>query len=392
MWGIAAWLLWRSKVPGSLRLPHVDTAATFPAAELRRVDSYNHVSSLLWLAGVLVELVVFGIYAWWGPRFARESAAGPVGTGMLLGMLGFGLLWLVDVPFKVVELWWDRRHGVSHESYVTAVLGGWFALGFEFVLLCVALGIVMGLARWIGHRWWILAAPLFVGIVVLDALAVPYLVHTHPAADYPGLSASVATLEREAHVGHVPVRIQDVSTDTTLPNAETEGIGPSRRVVVWSTLLDGRFSNGEIRVVIAHELGHVARNHIWKSVGWEALFLFPETFLISVAVRRRGGMGEPAAVPLAVFAFVVIGLVALPVRNVISRHMESEADWLALQTTHDPADARALFASFVPTALSDPAPPTREYVLLDDHPTVEQRIAMVRAWKSRYAASSDHEP
>ncbi len=202
----------------------------------------------------------------------------------------------------------------------------------------------------------------------------------------------MASLERKAHVGHVPVRIQNVSTDTTLPNAETEGIGPSRRVVVWSTLLDGRFTNGEIRVVIAHELGHVARNHIWKSAGWEGLFLFPETFLIGLIVRRRGGMGEPAAVPLAVFAFVVIGLVVLPARNVISRHMESEADWLALQTTHDPRDASALFAAFVPTALSDPSPPTWEYIFLDDHPTVDQRIAMVRAWKSRYAASSAQEP
>jgi Zn-dependent protease with chaperone function len=311
---------------------------------------------------------------------------------MLLGMLGFGLLWLVDVPFRVVELWWDRGHGVSHESYLAVTLGGWFALGFEFALLCVALGIVMALARRVGHAWWLLAAPLFVGLVPLDAFVAPYLVSTRPASDDPALAASVGALERRAHVGHAPVRIQDVSTDTSLPNAETEGIGPSRPVVVWSTLLDGRFSSGEIQVVVAHELGHVARAHIWKSMGWEALFLFPEAFLISVALRRRGGMGEPASVPLAVFVFVVFGLAALPVRNVISRHMESEADWLALQTTKDPRDATALFASFVPTALSDPSPPTWEYLFLDDHPTVDQRLAMVRAWRSRYATSVAQEP
>jgi STE24 endopeptidase len=140
--------------------------------------------------------------------------------------------------------------------------------------------------------------------------------------------------------------------------------------------------------VVAHELGHVARDHIWKSAGWDGLFLIPETFLISLLVRRRGGMGEPAAVPLAVFAFVAIGLVALPARNVISRHMESEADWLALQTTKDPKDAKNLFKTFVPTALSNPNPPTWEYLFLENHPTIDQRIAMVETWQTRYATSA----
>ena len=61
--------------------------------------------------------------------------------------------------------------------------------------------------------------------------------------------------------------------------------------------------------------------------------------------------------------------------------MEAEADWLALQTTRDPRDATALFRSFVPTGFSDPNPPTWEYLLAEDHPTVDQRIAMVRAWR-----------
>ena len=70
---------------------------------------------------------------------------------MLLGMLGFGLLWLAEVPRTVLETWWDRRHHVSHASYWHAVLGGWLLLGLAFVLLfCVALLIVMGLARLVG--------------------------------------------------------------------------------------------------------------------------------------------------------------------------------------------------------------------------------------------------
>ena len=386
VWAVCAWLLWRSSVPSSLHLAHIDTAATYPAAALHRADGYDRGASLLWLAGVVIELVVFALYAWKGAVFARESAAGPVGTGLMLGMIGFGLLWLAEIPATVLTLWWDRRYGVSHQSYLSAILGGWLLLGFTFLSLCAALAVVMGLARWVGDWWWLPAAPVFVGLATLFAFVTPYLIQTHPIED-PALKSIVAQLERREGV-HVPVRIEDISSDTSLPNAEATGLGPSRRVIVWSTMLDGRFSDGEIRVVLGHELGHLKSNHIWKSVGWYALFALPGAYLISRITRRRGGMGEPAAVPLAVFTLVVLSLLALPFQNAITRHMEAEADWRALQATRDPKDASALFKSFVGEALSNPSPPTWEYLLLEDHPTIDQRVAMVRAWQARYATSA----
>jgi STE24 endopeptidase len=385
VWALSAFLLWQSTVPASLHLPHVDTAATFPRAVLDRADSYDHVASLIAVLGLLVSIAAFAVYARIGPGFARESAAGPIGTGMLLGMLGFGLAWLAEVPFTLLSIWWDRRHDVSHESYWKAVVGGWLVLGFAFVLLCVALLIVMGLARAVGDWWWLLAAPVFVGLVALFAFGAPYLEPTHPIAD-PQLAATVVALEKRAHTGHVPVRIEDVSGSA--PNAVTEGIGPSRRVVIWDTLLDGRFTPGEVKVVIAHELGHAKREHVLKSIGWYALFAFPGAWIISRVTRRRGGMGEPAAVPLALLTLVVLELLALPLQNAITRHMEAEADWRALQTTRDPKDAESLFEKFVPITLEDPSPPTWEYLLGENHPTIDQRIAMVRAWKARYATSA----
>jgi STE24 endopeptidase len=385
VWAVSAYLLWQTTVPSSLHLPHVDTAATFPRAVLHRADSYDHVASLLGVLALLLSVVVFAVYAWWGPGFVRDSAAGPLGTGMLLGMLGFGLAWVAEVPFALLGIWWDRRHHLSHESYWKAVLGGWLVLGFAFVLLCVALLIVMGLARLVGDWWWLLAAPVFIGLVALFAFGSPYLEPTHPITD-PRLAATVAALEKRAHTGHVPVRIEDVSGSS--PNAVTEGIGPSRRVVLWDTLLDGRFTPGEVKVVVAHELGHAKRQHVPKSIAWYALFAFPGAWVISRVTRRRGGMGEPAAVPLALLTLVVLELLALPLQNAITRHMEAEADWRALQTTRDPKDAQSLFEKFVPITLEDPSPPTWEYLLGENHPTIDQRIAMVRAWKARYATSA----
>ena len=287
----------------------------------------------------------------------------------------------------MLELWWQRRHHLSNVGYASYLFGDWVTLGGEFVFLCFALAIVMGLARTLGERWWIAAAPAFVGLALLFAFIGPYLTPTHRLQN-PGLRAVATQLEAKERVGHVPIDVETVHDVTSLPNAEAMGVGPSRRVVLWDTLIDGRFTPPELEIVIAHELGHLARNHIWKDVGWYALFAFPGAFLIARLTRRRGGMGEPAAVPLSLLLLVVLGLLALPLENAISRHQEAEADWMALRTTHDPAAATALFRRFVPTTLDEPSPSTFDYVLLENHPTIMQRIAMAQA----YATSATQSP
>ena len=72
-----------------------------------------------------------------------------------------------------------------------------------------------------------------------------------------------------------------------------------------------------------------------------------------------------------------------PLESAVSRHLEAEADWVALTTTADPRNAEALFEEFTRIALADPSPPTWAYVLFSTHPTVEQRIAMARAFAAR---------
>jgi STE24 endopeptidase len=241
----------------------------------------------------------------------------------------------------------------------------------------------MGLARAVGRWWWLPAAPVFVALVALFAFVDPWLVPTHRLND-PALAAAARTLERREGVRGVPVVVQDVHDTTSLPNAEAMGIGPSRRIVVWDTLVDGRFGPRELRVVVAHEVGHIAHQDIWRQVGWFALFAFPGAFLVGWATRRRGGMGEPGAIPLSLLVLVALQLAALPAQNAISRHIEAAADWSALGATHDPAAATALFRRFVPTTLDEPSPGTLDYLLLENHPTIMQRLAMVQAWRARH--------
>jgi STE24 endopeptidase len=272
-------------------------------------------------------------------------------------------------------------------SYLAVTVGNWLALGGTFVFLCVALAIVMGLAGPLGNWWWLPAAPCFVGLVLLFSFVTPYLLGGSRLDD-PGLRAATTRLERVEHVHGVPVK---VLTGMKEPNAVATGLGPSRRVFLWDTIVEPPFTQRQVEVVIAHELGHLAHNHIWRNVGWYALFAFPGAFLLAAGTRRRGGMREPVAVPLSLFLLVVLNLAAQPLQNVVTRHMEAEADWSALRATRDPKAATGLFEQFVPATLMEPDPPTWDYVLLENHPTIMQRLAMVQAWR-RYAASDAQSP
>ena len=382
-WVVAAWLLARSVVPRDLELPAVDVDAVFGSGFVARAERYERFLYVNWALSQVAVLGTLAVYARRGARLARESAAGPIGTGMLLGMLGIALAWLAGLPFSVLALWWDRRHGLSRVAYVDVVLGGWLALAGAFLALTLGLVVVMWLARWLGSWWWLPAALALGSIAAVLVFAEPYLATGLEPPSDQRLEQSYERLARAEGVDGVTLRVQKVSGDTSQANAYAFGLGPSRRIVVWDTLLDGRFADGEVDVVLAHELGHQSSHHIAKAIGWFVLFALPAALVVMLVTRRRGGMGDPASVPLALLVVALLALAAMPAQNVVSRRMESEADWKALETTRDPTAARGLFRELAVTSLGDPSPPTWAYVAFATHPTLAQRVAMADAWAQR---------
>ena len=339
----------------------------------------------LYLDWVLAEVALLGtllLYAWRGAGYTRESAAGPIGTGMLLGMLGLAIVWLVQLPFRLAAHWWDRRYDLSDLDYLTWVFDDWAVLGAEFLSICVALLIVMGLARWLGERWWLPGAAVFVGIAALFTFVAPYLDYTtEPLRDKTLLTAA-ERYERELRLPDLPIRVEEVSLDTDQANAYAYGFGPSRRVVLWDTILADPFGTGEQKVVLAHELAHHSQDHLPEGLGWFAIFGVPGAWILMRATRGRGGMGQPEAVPLALLVVAVLQLALAPAGNWISRRMEAEADWKALQVTRDPASLERLMVGLSKTSLGDPDPPGWTQLMLGTHPTLEDRVAMARAWRA----------
>lgn len=367
-------------MPSGLELPSV--ALGIDPNTVDRAKRYETFFRVEFVVSQLVLLGVLALYAWKGIRFAKESAAGRIGTGMMLGMLGMALVWLSQVPFRLAEVWWDRRYDQSDAGYVEALFANWFALGAEFLFISFALAVVMALAGRFPQRWWIGAAPFFVGLGALFAFVFPYLSATE-RLDRPDLQRANREFSAAQGMEPVPLEQEDVTDFTSAPNAYAAGFGPTKKIVLWNTLLDGRFTDGEIEVVLAHEIGHHSRRHILEGIAWYALFAFPGAWLIAVTTRRRGGMARPAAVPLSLLVLVALNLLSTPVYNLISRHMEEESDWMALETTRDPDAAASLFRRFTEESLNDPDPPAWSYLLFDSHPSVKQRIGLAEAWSRR---------
>jgi STE24 endopeptidase len=381
-WVVAAWLLWRTSVPGSLNLPHVDPNREFGAAILRRSARYDGVLRWLWVAATLAQLGTLVVLALLGRRMARAWELGRVGTGVMVGAVTTLALWGVGLPFGFVSLWWGRRYGIERQTYWEWALSQWPGVLGQVAGLTIALTILLLLAGRFRQHWWLVAGPLFVLIGLVLVLVLPYLqtIGTRPMHKTE-LAGQIRQLARKEGVGRTPVRIDKVRDETTAANAMATGIGPSARVFIWDTFLDGRFTPGEIKVVAAHEFGHVAHRHIWKGIGWSALITIPGFFVVAVLTRRRGGMDKPKVVPFALLVLAVFGLLIMPFGNAVSRRYEAEADWSALQATQDPGNAEGVFRKFTVYDLSQPNPPGWWYVWIDDHPTVVQRIAMARAWR-----------
>jgi STE24 endopeptidase len=381
VWGVHA--LWTSVELPSLDLPQLDPHTYFSDSFLDRSATYGRFMSVLWLLGTATLIAVLVVYARNGERLARESAAGRVGTGLLLAMLGFAIVWLAEVPFDLAALWWQRRYDVSHQGYVTHLVNGFLGLGSQFVFVCLGFAILMGLAGVLRHWWWLAAVPCFVALALVSSFVSPYLIPDTSPIETPSLKAEAQALERIEGAPDARLRVQNVHRFTTAPNAESTGLGPTRTVVLWDTLLND-FSPAEIRLVLAHEIGHLAHDDPLRRIGWIALFLVPALGLVALFTRRRGGLEWPEAVPLALLILVVTQLVAGPLLNAAFRREEAAADWAALEATREPQTDRALMHKLATKSLADPEPPSWAYGLFEDHPTIMQRIALARAWEERH--------
>lgn len=383
-WLTAAWFLWQTSVPDDLTLPELSAGQFFDERVLEEAADYERVERLIVVASIVATLVALVFLVRKIPPLARATGLGPIGSGMIVGMLMLVVLWAVDLPFSIALRWWAVDHELARGGWIDWLLEPWAVLGGSIGFIMLQIAVVMGFARKYPRFWWIPVPPIFLAITVLFMFVSPYLLAFGvDRPQDPQLRREADVLAERVGAEGTPVDVEKVSDLTTQPNAFAAGLGPTERIVLFDTLLDGRFEDDEVEVVVAHEFAHIAREHIPKGLGWSVLFAFPIAFLVAEITRRRGGLGDPAVLPFGALVLVVINLAASPIGNEISRRYEAEADWVALEATRDVDGAQGLFEGFGKESLHHPDPPAWWHILFGSHPTLMERIEMAEAWRRR---------
>ena len=376
-WLVAAVLLWRAELP-DLKPSEVDPASVFSAEYLERSERYQRFNRVNWILATLVQLLVLYACVRLAPRFRLRGILG----GVLLGCGTLVALWLARLPFAVAGQWWRRRYDVSDAGYGRILVDPWLERLGGLAAAALAIALFMLLARRLGDRWWLVGGPAFAVVGAAFLLAQPFLLAPRLAALRDReLTAEIQELAREQGLGEVDVEVRDASRRTRALNAEFYGLGPTKRIVLWDTALE-RLTRPELLVLVAHEFGHVEAHHVWKGVGWLFLFAVPGAYVIARVTRRRGGLSEPAAVPLALLTLTLLQLALLPVSNAITRRYEREADWRGLQAEPRPRAFEGLTVKLTQAALGQPEPPRWARVILGTHPTPMERIELARSLRA----------
>ncbi|MFQ5962613.1 MAG: M48 family metallopeptidase [Candidatus Methylomirabilales bacterium] len=258
----------------------------------------------------------------------------------------------------------------------------------EVVLLLPTVNLLYLFIRREPVRWFLPATGVLGGLILLLTFLAPVVIdplfHTFTPLKDADLKGRVLRLADRAGMPVEEVLEVDASRRTVKGNAYVTGFGRTKRIVLYDTLLK-RSSPDEVEVVLAHEMGHRIHHHIWKGMGLSILALFLGLGMAGLVLRwgtARGLLahpGDPAGLPLLVLTLLVLSLATLPLRNVISRHFERQADLAALQLSGNREAYIKVEVDLARSNLSDITPPRWAVLFLYTHPPVLDRIAVAEA-------------
>ncbi|HET8977126.1 MAG TPA: M48 family metalloprotease [Solirubrobacteraceae bacterium] len=370
----------------------VDLQMYFSAEEIARGRRYARPQLALGLAGSVIDLAALALLARRPPVLLRRHGDRPLAGGAAAAA-GLSLaLSLPSLPLRALarrrsiavgldtQTWRAWAGDVAKASVIQTVLaGGGGAL------------VTAATRRW-PRGWW---APAAGGSVVFGAaLAALAPVVLEPIFNkFQPLPAGetrsdVLELAGAAGVKVGEVYSVDASRRTTAANAYVSGLGPTKRVVLYDTLLD-RYSRDEIRLVVAHELGHVRHRDVPRSVVYAAIVAPAAALAVQrVSWELSEERGTPAALAALALAAALVSTPIGAVANGLSRAVERRADHFSLEL----AGAPEAFVSFERTIalqnVADLDPPWWVSRLLATHPPTAERIGAAVAFAQAHAAAA----
>jgi STE24 endopeptidase len=375
-------VLMRPRDRGPEPLP-VEPRAYFSAAQIEKGESFRTGQLWIYLAQTVVGLGVLVVIVRRPPerlmRIRRPLLAGAAVAAAISVAGG-----LAALPLSAVARERAKDVGLVTQGWVgylgdvaksRAIAAGFAALG--------GAALVLGMRRF-GPRWWVPGAAVVVAFGVITTYAGPVVLDPL-FNDFtrlpPGkLRSDVLSLAGRAGVDVGDVYEMDASRRTTAANAYVGGIGHTKRVVLYDTLLKD-FTPAETRLVVAHELGHVRFRDVPHGLLWLTLVAPFATFAVA-RTSERLCRKDATAVPAVALSLALIAPAVTAVSNQLSRAIERRADAFALELTGEP-DAMVGFERRITLQnVGDPDPPRWQQILLGTHPPTMERIGQALATSS----------
>ena len=382
----AVWLL---RPDGVIDPLPVSESAYFSAAQLDRAHDFRDLQRLIGIGGLVAEGALLALLVArpprgaiaWGKRLGLDRplvGAALVGAGVILAVQ------LVALPFGA---WAHERAadvGLSTQDW-----GAWMsdrakAAAVAGVLAAGGAALFSVLMRRFPRGWWLAGAGAVVAIEIVFVWLAPVVVDPlfNRYEDLPPgrTRAAVTQLAERAGLDVGDVLVVDASRRTTAANAYVNGLGHTKRVVLYDTLLE-RFDPAQVDLVVAHELGHVKQRDLARGMLWVAIVAGPGMYVVMLLTRRWGARagappGAPGSMPALALALAVVSFGLTVVSNQLSRAVEGRADTYALELTGESREFIELERRLALANVADPDPPGVYRFLFGTHPPTVDRIGM----------------
>jgi len=338
---------------------------------LNAVDSLVSLALVLsfgiWGSGHLYTLLESFLGNIWGVRFAY-TAVFVIGT------------FIIGLPVSWVSRKIEQNFNLSNQTRVSWVQDQLKSLALSSL---IALAIVPGLFWLISYTslWWLwawIAGSLFILFIsfIAPTVLLPIFYNFERIED-EDLLGDLEDLAQAAGIDILGVFRMDASEKTEKANGGLTGIGSSRRIILSDTMLD-RYSNEEIKAVMAHEMGHHKHNDIWLLLGQQSVLLLIGLFLASLFIGPIAlAAGIEMNIAVLPFLLTLVGAIQSlfsPLHNWFSRTRERMADKYSMEMVSDPRWLGQALVKLSQQNLGNPAPHWIIEVLVYDHPSGLSRV------------------
>jgi STE24 endopeptidase len=368
-------------------------ADRFSPAELSRADDYRSWGRLIGVATLLVQFGTLAFFAFWrgGPmrKLLDWLDRRPL-VGALLAGAGVSLLLaVVELPLDLAAWQLGRDYGLISQDLGPRLVD--WLLSALITVVPAALGALLAMFLWrrLRGRFWLAGTAAIAVWAVATTWLWPVVV-APVFNDFEPLPAGPARTEVLRLADQAGIKVGEVyevdaSRRSSTVNAYVNGIGSSKRVVIYDNAIHD-LSPKEFRALVGHELGHVAAHDLRRGLAFALLVIPLGVLFVQMAtaavLRRNGddGLG-PAMIPVLALWMTLAAFVLQVPGNALSRQVEAKADRYSIALTGDAQGLVDLQVGLAKANLSDVDPPAVWQFLFGTHPSTFDRIAIAEGAK-----------